>query len=87
MAGRPFSVCIIRLPDFPYSIISPDICVLCYERNVPRKRLRDDHAVEGISMNVWKARQFLSIDSKVEYVFHVIKGIFGFLKTRYRGLK
>ena len=26
------------------------------------------------------------VRSKVEYVFHVIKGIFGFTKTRYRGL-
>ena len=26
------------------------------------------------------------VRSKVEYVFHVIKGIFGFRKTRYKGL-
>ena len=26
------------------------------------------------------------VRSKVEYIFHVIKGIFGFRKTRYKGL-
>jgi len=65
----------------------PRLSKIGFRINEKRSRIPKNHNGQMEAFAKYQEQRKTAIRSKIEYVFHVVKNIFGFRKTPYRGLE